>query len=206
MSTFSRPLLLAGRPFPDFLDAARRYCGLPWSGGAAETWAFPFFDAVATTLFDVEPADVTAASVLHPGMTRDDLHFFSEHRADLEGWLADLDPKASLADASQATIEYLERLTSFDAPSFTLLAKVMHRKRPGLIPLLDRHIIDLYRPITGERQATLAWPRLLIALRADLLANHELLTDAMARLAMEMPTPPTSLRIVDIAVWMRSHP
>lgn len=40
------PFVAAGREVPRALDRVRRYCGLPWSGGPPETWAWQFYDAL----------------------------------------------------------------------------------------------------------------------------------------------------------------
>ena len=50
-------LVLAGRAIPDAGDRIRRYCGLPWSGGPPETWAYRYYDAVPTDDSDrISPA------------------------------------------------------------------------------------------------------------------------------------------------------
>ena len=71
-------IVAGGRELPDALDRIRRYCGLPWSGGAPETWAWHFDDEVPTADDDdVIPTDVLCASSLHPGLSRADLAFGS---------------------------------------------------------------------------------------------------------------------------------
>ena len=45
---------------------------------------------------------------------------------------------------------------------------MLHRKRPRLLPLFDRAVVDWYRPVTGQRAAATAWAPLLAALREDL--------------------------------------
>ena len=41
-------IVAAGREIPDALDNIRHYCGLAWSGGPPETWAWDYYDAVPT--------------------------------------------------------------------------------------------------------------------------------------------------------------
>lgn len=83
-----------------------------------------------------------------------------------------------------------------------MLTKVLHRKRPSLIPLVDRALLDWYRPVTGERTATAAWPALLHALRGDLTANEVVLGRMSEALEDEIATVVSKLRLVDIAIWM----
>jgi len=195
-------LVLAGRPVRDAEDSLRRYCGLRWSGGDPQVWAYAYYDAVATEPHRLEPADVTAASALHPGLTQSDLAWFVEHRAEVEEWLQACPGDVALAEATDAQLEHLEKLATFDGVSLALLTKVLHRKRHHLIPLVDRRIIDWYRPITGERNAESAWPRLLLALRADLQANRPVLDAMSTVITAEIPRPISAVRIADIALWM----
>jgi hypothetical protein len=84
-----------------------------------------------------------------------------------------------------------------------LLSKVLHRKRPSLIPLLDRHIIDWYRPVTGERSATLAWAPIIRAMQQDLVGDvNGSLTEIADALRLELASPPPAIRLIDIAIWM----
>ncbi len=99
--------------------------------------------------------------------------------------------------------------------SISLLSKVLHRKRPHLIPLLDRHIIDWYRPLTGKRAAAEAWPPLVRSLRSEELdlERRHLMSTALNRIedalwpAMDRDDRPglSWIRAVDIAIWMGSR-
>ncbi len=55
------PIVAAGREIPDALDRIRRYCGLRWSGGPPETWAWPYFDTVTSALYRGHPSHVPGA-------------------------------------------------------------------------------------------------------------------------------------------------
>jgi hypothetical protein len=79
---------------------------------------------------------------------------------------------------------------------------VLHRKRPWLIPMLDREIIDWYRPMTGQRRAVDAWEPLLHHLRDDLETNRNMLAEPRAVLHMLHGVSITDLRTVDIVIWM----
>ncbi|MBK5221562.1 MAG: hypothetical protein JJE52_01530 [Acidimicrobiia bacterium] len=199
-------LVLAGRPVPRTWDRVRRYCGLEWSGGPPEVWAYGYYDTISTDPGAVDPLDVLSTAALHPGLSRADLAFFAEQRLEIEAWIAPLPLGLGLADADDATLEHLERLAVWPAaPTLALLSKVLHRKRPELIPLVDRHVVDWYRPVTGERSAPRAWPLLLRAMRHDLADNAQafdtLGTATVSRLDQRM----SDLRIADIALWMGSR-
>ena len=209
------PLTLAGHEIPDSLDLVRRYAGLPWSGGEPETWAWPFYDEVPSELDDVVTVvDVLAASVLHPGLSRAELTFFVDRAGALAEWLRAVDPEEMLWFASDDVLMHLDRLGELAAEGvpLSLITKVLHRKRPDLVPLLDRHVIDRYRPVTGEHRGELAWPHVVRAIRADLEAPEDRLVLSVAAAEVrnevterrQLASKPwcSLLRYLDIAAWM----
>jgi hypothetical protein len=199
---------IGGRPVEDGWDRLARYCGLEWSGGSNETWAFRYYDSVWSPPDDtVKPVDVLATAALHPGLSRSDLTFFHDEQPAISGWLEDLPTDRGLAGVDGAVLRHLADLASWEIPvSMQLLTKVLHRKRPLLIPLIDRHVLDWYRPITGERSAAKAWPALLRAMRDDLDFGNAVSLDSMAAGIEERTLKRLSpLRIIDVIVWMGAH-
>lgn len=196
-------LELGGRTVEGVWDRVARYCGLPWSGGPPETWAYRYYDVLDTDPSTITPLDVLAAAALHPGLARSDLAYFTDRRGDLEAWLASFPANARLREADDSVLDRLVELGAGPGPSLSLLTKVLHRKRPELIPLVDRHLLDWYRPVTGERSARAAWPDLLRALRDDLGGLNALLL-AMMGVELEKQTgrQTSHLRLLDISIWM----
>jgi hypothetical protein len=82
------------------------------------------------------------------------------------------------------------------------LSKVLHRKRPWLIPLFDREVIDWYRPLTGQRRAIDAWEPLLHHLAQDLQTNRDPLAEFRLVLCMLHNVTVSDLRTIDIVIWM----
>lgn len=211
------PLVVAGHMLPDPLDRIRRYCGLPWSGGPPETWAWNYYDAVPTDPDDnVTAIDVLCAAALHPGLSRTDLAFFRDQKMDLSGWLADVPQDTRLWEASEPVIEHLISLpVRFPNVSAALLSKVLHRKRPHLIPLLDRHVVDWYRPLTGKRVMADAWGPIIKAMRDDECDDKQRLLYSIAFVRIEGEISLLAdtdhrqrlswIRAVDIAIWMASR-
>jgi len=196
-------LRLAGRLLTGARDKVRRYCGLAWSGGGTETWAYRYYDAVETDPNRLDPVDVLTAASLHPGLSHRDLAYFAENVALVESWLSDVPMDLGLADADEGLIDLLAVPLGWPgAPTLTLLSKVLHRKRPKLIPLVDRHVLDWYRPVTGERTAVAAWRPLLKALREDVGDNAAVLSALERDLHSELVSTPSPLRLVDISLWM----
>ena len=207
-------MVAAGREVPGALDNIRRYCGLTWSRGSDETWAWRYFDVVPTEEDDdVEATDVLCASALHSALSRADLTFFHERRRDLGRWLRDVPSGLRLWEVSDAVFKHLEVLpATFTDVAPALLSKVLHRKRPHLIPPLDRHVIDWYRPVTKRRPAAEAWAPILRTMREEEADSERRLLLALAEstLARELwpdwsaehPPRISWLRMADIAIWM----
>jgi hypothetical protein len=92
----------------------------------------------------------------------------------------------------------------------TIVSKVLHRKRPDLIPLYDSRIWTAYT-ISGAigRGSHRPWVEVMQALchsmRADLQNSRTELT-ALQELAASQGATLTLLRILDILVWMSSEP
>ena len=130
-----RALVCAARSVPRYSDNVRRYCGLTWSGGSAETWAFRYYEGVASCSGNaIEPSDVLACAALHSGLLHSDLAFFAERADVLEAWLDSLPDDVDLADADEATVDRVASLSELTAEvGLSLLSKVAHRKRPRLV-------------------------------------------------------------------------
>jgi len=201
-------LILAGGPIErcEAWTRVLRYCGVQFDGNPPETWAFRYFDLIETDPAVVTPQDVLCAGALHHGLTRDDLTWFWDHRCDLENWLCRIPIDQALRTADEATIDALAEIPSrFAGPALSLVTKVLHRKRPWLIPILDRELIDRYRPVTGQRRPGEAWAPLLHHLAHDLRENEEMLAEFRLTLRILHGFTVTDLRTVDIVVWMEGR-
>jgi hypothetical protein len=199
-------LTLAGRELPNALDDVRRYCGLPWSGGPPEVWAYRYFDALPERQLDgvVRPFDVLATAALHPGLSRDDLVFFVEREGELSSLLRQLPSDVDIVEVDNSLRAALMAISDVAREGrLSLLSKVFHFKRPRLVPMLDRAVVDWYRPLTGLRGES-SWTALIDHLRSDLRlpTNTHGLLDIQEDLARHLEEPPSALRIADIALWM----
>lgn len=211
MTTEPFPLEVGGRTIVDATDHVRRYTGLPWSGGPPEVWAFGYYDAIPTAHDNhVTPIDVVCTAALHPTLRRTDLEFFVRRRDDLAGWLAAVPHDQQLWEADEQLLAHLDSLVEFDPEvPLTLLTKVLHRKRPSFVPLLDRHVIDFYRQPGDSRQVLDAWPNVVRRIREDLATPEQRLLIAVAIPSVhdnDGETIPISLlRFIDIAIWMQNR-
>lgn len=202
-------LTLAGRTVADAADRLHRYAGLPWSGGVPEVWAFAYYDAVPTAHDStVTPTDVVCTAALHPGLRRADLEFFARRGDVLTGWLDQVPPDLALGEASDELLAHLDALADFEpGVSLTLLTKVLHRKRPQFIPLLDRHVIDWYRQRGDPRRVDEAWPLVIRRVHGDLQRpdTRQFLVDYGAPVRTFGSETVSMIRFIDIAIWMEGR-
>jgi len=87
----------------------------------------------------------------------------------------------------------------------TIVSKVLHRKRPELVPLYDSRIFQAYTaPGAIARTTDRAWQEfmalLCMQMRDDLQAEAAAF-QALEKLADDQGSPLTQLRILDILVW-----
>lgn len=87
----------------------------------------------------------------------------------------------------------------------TIVSKVLHRKRPELVPIYDSRIFQAYTsPGVIPRNTDRAWQQFMALLctqmRDDLQAEAPAFA-ALEQLAQDQGTPVTQLRILDILVW-----
>ena len=87
----------------------------------------------------------------------------------------------------------------------TIVSKVLHRKRPDLVPIYDSRIFEAYTaPGVIPRSLDRSWQefmrKLCTQMRADLQAEHDAFEELQLA-AEEAGNPVTKLRILDILVW-----
>ncbi len=222
MSTTSleRSLHAAGAPIPDARQLVETYCGLPDSGGHRSHWAYAYFDAVDHDPDDVAPQDITACAALHARFSQPALDSFIRQRGRLRQLLTEIPADVDLADADDALLRHLEAIVSGLAegsgeygPALpdtgrALVSKVLHRKRPRLIPMFDKAIADRYSRRLPDRRA-IRGPAFASLVRNDLADpwNREVLAAIRSSLSRGLAdqSVPTNLRVLDISVWMDDH-
>jgi hypothetical protein len=205
-------LVLGGRPLAHARDDIRRYCGLSWSGAGRTISAYHYYDALEERREDdvVRPVDVLSTAALHPGLRFDDLRYFALEADALSDFLAGIPAGVDLADAGEELVNVVSSIPHAlpgHAERLSILSKVLHAKRPRLIPILDRSLTDWYRHLTGGRGAE-AWSGCVRELRVDLAApgNREFVRSIRAELDTELSVrTPSELRLADMAIWMAAR-
>jgi len=155
--------------------------------------------------------DLLAPNLIGTEVDRDRFLLLRELVPRLAG-VADL-PSVGLHEAGDEVLDEVAGLFAVldDAPYAgrgvrgTILSKVLHRKRPDLVPLYDSRIFESYTaPGAIERSIHRSWREsmtlLLRQMRADLQAEAEAF-EALTDVAQGAGVPLTRLRILDVLVW-----
>ena len=180
----------------------------------ASAWAYPAYDAYDTRSdpHSIEDADLLAPVLLNVNrLTLKAYYGLQEQRDRLQDSLAAIPEDAELTSAGDDDLEPIRMLFSvLDNPGIpdvqgTILAKILHRKRPGFIPLYDERVRRCYQvgqraplPVRRGRPWGEFFVALAMAMRNDLVDQR----DAWAEIAALATNPRISLlRALDIVAW-----
>ena len=175
-------------------------------------YAYPAYDTLETnSTASLVDGDLLAPMLLGAHVDASRFALLREMLPALEA-VADL-PEVPLQDADDDHVLCVAGLFGIlDEPRYagrgirgTIVSKVLHRKRPELVPLYDSRIFEAYTaPGAIPRSTDHAWQQFMALLctqmRDDLQAEAAAFT-ALEELAAAEGTPVTQLRILDILVW-----
>ena len=181
-------------------------------------FAWPSYDELVTnSSTELVDADLLAPVLMGVHL---DAARFSLLRAmlpDLQAALAAL-PATALQDTDDAGVELVAQcFADLDHPRYaaqrvrgTILSKVLHRKRPDLVPLYDSRIWTAYTangavPRSGRR-TWVEFMTLLCAQMRDELRSEAAEMDRLVAVAASHGATLTPLRLLDILVWMSAEP
>jgi hypothetical protein len=175
-------------------------------------YAYPSYDRLITngaaTLVD---GDLLAPALIGAEVDRGRFALLREMLPALAG-VATL-PAVPLEQADDALVEQVADLFAVldEAPYAgkgvrgTIISKVLHRKRPDLVPLYDSRIFESYTATGGiERSTHRSWREFMALLCAQMRADLQSEADAFDELigiAGDAGALLTRLRILDILVW-----
>jgi hypothetical protein len=175
-------------------------------------YAYPAYDRLVTngsaTLVD---GDLLAPSLIGAEVDRGRFSLLREMLPALSG-VGDL-PPVPLEEAEPTVVDAVADLFAvLDAAPYagkgvrgTILSKVLHRKRPDLVPLYDSRIFESYTgPGCIERSAHRSWrdfmTLLCLQMRDDLIREATAFEELVG-IAGDAGALLTRLRILDILVW-----
>lgn len=182
-----------------------------------EEW--PYYDGVPMGDWDrVEPMDVLATVSVNSFVT-DAARVRRVHHglaAACDGLLAGIPREAHVLDGDLAAVErLLAAACGVPGVLVPVATKVLHRKRPHLIPMLDNVVLAHYfghlgRPeLVGrsqdKRRAASTARIALQAFGADLEGADPVLADIAGQLAAD-GTPVTAVRLLELLVWCAVEP
>ena len=175
-------------------------------------YAYPAYDRLVTNgSAELVDGDLLAPILLGADVDGGRFSLLQEMLPALEA-VADL-PDVGLQDADDDHVLCVAGLFGIlDEPRYagrgvrgTIVSKVLHRKRPDLVPIYDSRIFEAYTaPGAIPRATDRSWQDfmelLCMQMREDLQSEQETFA-ALERLAADEGAPVTQLRILDILVW-----
>lgn len=176
-------------------------------------FAWPAYDTLETNgSSTLVTGDLLAPTLLEAHVDPSRFRVLSEMLPELQS-VAALPPVA-LHDADDATIDAVAGLFAvLDTPHYhrrgirgTIVSKVLHRKRPDLVPLYDSRIDAAYRA-SGQvpHETHRSWQQFMglicRLMRADLQRHSDVFTSLQV-FARGRGAELTWLRILDICIWM----
>jgi hypothetical protein len=176
-------------------------------------YAWPAYDTLVTNgSATLVTGDLLAPALLEAHIDSARFGVLVEMLPHLSG-VGDL-PAHSLAEATDEDVAAVAGLFAvLDTEQYrrrgvrgTIVSKVLHRKRPDLVPLYDSRIDAGYRAsgrITHDpHRPWVDFMDLLCKLMREDLQREEKAFAGLVELAAERGAPITALRILDILVWM----
>lgn len=176
-------------------------------------FGYPAYDSFnsAGGPWRVSDGDFLAPVLLNAEVNSRAFYSLESIRPQLESWLRSVPMDTRLVEAGPAELEKLADLFAVldgeDLPNArgSILAKVMHRKRPAFIPLYDPYVDYCYRgcadaPISkdSKRPWKQFMPLLGAAMIEDLTREKDLLAEVVAMAESPVISP---LRALDIVAW-----
>jgi hypothetical protein len=179
-------------------------------------YAYPAYDELVTNgSAELVDGDLLAPVLIGAHVDEGRFALLRDMLPALEG-VGDL-PDVALQDADDDHVLCVAGLFGIlDEPRYagrgirgTIVSKVLHRKRPDLVPLYDSRIFEAYTaPGALPRRTDRAWADFIADLcrqmRTD-LRQEEKAFDELVRVAGGEGADLTRLRILDILVWRSTH-
>jgi len=184
-------------------------------------WAYPAYDGYpGGHTAQLSEQDLFAPALLNAGISSLSTYYaFLATLPELNARLAHVPLDVPLGRATDSQVEAVADLFAvLDDPGIsgvllTKLSKVLHRKRPQIVPLYDEHIRRCYQvgdeaPVPQVRGRTwrdfgLVW---LAAVRTDLASAETSTWDRFAGMTPPTGPPITPLRALDIVGWGLGQP
>ena len=156
---------------------------------------FTASDIVALRLLSIELPARVALDLLEGALGEDATGFLEQISPSVNLWDADAEQLIKKRGPADSLWRLLEKQ---DGAGWVTAGKLLARKRPSLIPVYDNVV-----------RCALGWPvnfwtALRDALRQEDGSFQAALRDLKER--SELPRQVTSLRVLDVAVWMRHRP
>lgn len=194
-----------GRSIANPLERLRRFCGSEYA----------LYDAVDTPQDSTLTIhDILLSVAVNSRLDAKGLSSIWQARARVEQHLRLISPTISLTDPEShipwhAILAMFEEFEHIKYAKLAVASKILHKKRPALIPIMD----DIVRRYYQQAYPDLAWSwkcgplsgQLMRHARGDLLAARPQL-EVLASALQTDSRPLTLVRLLEVLIWMEAEP
>lgn len=190
------------------------------AAGVASGYLYDVLDTKADP-DELADADLLAPNVLNAPVHLKEFHALQLVRSDLERHLRSIPVDLQLATATADELAPLSELfTILDqlqahraGIGAVIFSKVLHRKRPGVVPIIDRNVLFCYQRMPAPERGripfdrTRSWSEFVRVLTSAMRDDLDHSPDHWNHLADLANRPRTLLRALDIVAWrVGNHP
>jgi hypothetical protein len=195
-------------PIPDCFMKIIKYCGPLDNGGVAAYEGYDKF--VVEHDNSLSPLDILLANNIGARLTGEDFVRIWGKSGEISEHLANMPKDVDLSDPSLDHEDFWKGLKELfktcrcKGVSYSKITKILHKKRPRLIPIVDYDIVA-HRYLDDSWLGASDIAEYLVAatqhIRGDVIRNERTLTAIKARLWNEEKIDLTLLRIFDILLY-----
>lgn len=175
---------------------------------------YPLYDDVRVEQDNVlGPVEIALSVMLNSQISGNTAALIWEHRSEVEQQLAHIPTDLDLMDVPDggripgidAIARTFERMCALKRVKLGIAAKILHKKRPTLIPIIDSRVYGYYHKRVIHRwRPGLSWGDQVAALmdlfHADMVSVENELRDLSKRMHAQR-TPLSHVRILDYFLW-----
>jgi Family of unknown function (DUF6308) len=175
---------------------------------------FAVYDGVVVPQDNVlRPIEIALSVMLNSQISGNTAALIWEHRDEVERYLTNISAQIDLIDVPAdseipgigSIASAFESLCALRRVKFGIAAKILHKKRPALIPIIDSRVYGYYHAHVIHRwQRGLSWGQqiaiLIVQFHRDMLSVESELRDLSNRVRAR-GTPLSHVRILDYFLW-----
>lgn len=160
----------------------------------------------------LRPEEIAISVMVNSQISGNTARQIWENRKPVEDSLRRIGSSASIADVVDKIPwdevgHCVDGICRVPRAKLAVASKILHKKRPALIPMMDSVIIGYYSPLIQKQAGSLGQyaAHIMRVFRCDLLSVHDEL-EAMSTFATALGKPITVCRALEVLIWATLEP